>query len=306
MHLLVGWLSLLLICLGCLQALPATLGENQNLQLNTPNSSTISGAAPGFDCPISADEGLPINPLAMWQTALNAVYRMSAEPLRRTWPSQIISTSDSDIKVVLEPEAGKPSNLQTRFVIWSIQHMMFSVWNQRLWRTVGGRPTWQGDKIGTILIWKPGTPTKDGLSNAREAAISPLTAYDNLEAGGNIEFKFLYEGTKIDSSSVFLAALMGIGNAAEAGLDSRCESFIAHGFSTTGFVLTSNKDEHGNPILRYGLVRQAIKRMVHQMVKDRNFHEMKFGILQDGKEIAYGGCRRITPRAEMSEAGETA
>ncbi|KAL8721179.1 MAG: hypothetical protein Q9181_007764 [Wetmoreana brouardii] len=175
----------------------------------------------------------------MWQAALNAVYRLSTEPLRRTWPFHVISSLDSAIKIVLEPDAINPSNLQTRFVIWSIQYIMFNVWEKRLYRTVGGRPTWQGEKVGTILIWKQRTSNDEGILNdndtittalgANEGTLMPLSAYKDIEAGGNIEYKFQYEGTRIDSSAVFLAALMGIGNAAEAGLDSRCAQFIAHG-----------------------------------------------------------------------------
>lgn len=279
--------------------------------------SSLSGPAPGFDCKVLEHaQDIPLNPLAMYMNALNAVYLLSAFDMRRVWAHQVYTLRAYDVEVVIDSGGdteGETANLQNRFVIWSIQHIMYHVWVNRKWKPVVGLPRWQDRSVGIVRIWKRGLqPGINDINPGNDTEAVLLSSEDGLSGavpsltagGGDIQYLYQYEGTTVNSNYVFLAALEGIGEAAEAGLDSRCEEFLMPGYSTLAFTFTSNKDEHGNPLLRYGYVRIALKRMVSQMVKDRKFHEMTMVILQDGQEIAKGGCKQWAPPPTLSATAE--
>lgn len=232
-------------------------------------------------------------------SALNAVYVLSAFDLRRTWNKRSFSLPNYDVEVFVSPGGnteGDAPNLQTRFIIWTIQHVMYNVWYNRIWKPVVGIPTWQGKYVGLVQIWKKGLQASNTLDAVTiVGGRLNATDYSDIGAGGPVAYRFQYEGRTVNSNHVFLAALEGIGEAAENGLDSRCEHFFMHGYSFVTLELTSSKDQYGNSLLRYGHVRTAIKRMVFQMVSDRRFQEMAIVILQDEQLIAQGGFKVFVP-----------
>ncbi|KAL8871229.1 MAG: hypothetical protein Q9174_002897 [Haloplaca sp. 1 TL-2023] len=287
-----------LVCLS--HAFPANVitpqaGGNEDLGLGPsiePAYSSAYSPTPGFDADVKQSiSKTPLNPLGMWMNALDAVYRLSAAPMRQLWDDKIFSLPNYDVEILVnaygETEKDIP-NLQTRFVIWTIQQVMFNVWNDRWWTTVAGMPKWQGQLVGLIRIWKKEGPGPFAI--VRDEEVEGLNGTDvSIVGAGRVEYKFLYGERKINSNHVFLAGLEGIGEAAENGLDSRCDHFAIPGYSLLVFELTSRKDQYGNSLLRYEHVRTALKRGIGQMVRDRKFLEMQMVVMQDGVDIGNGG-----------------
>lgn len=312
------WSILFLCVLDSTHAIPATPNNQQDTRGSslspryennswspniwlTVNSVLRSSFPPDFKCELHVDDVM-LNPLAMWMNAIQAVYELSAVDMRRRWEVLEFSLPAYDVAVILNanPDTeGGPPNLQTRFIIWTIQYLMLNVWTLRIWQAVTAIPSWQGRDVGIVRMGKKGLPSmtqgNHGNNTHHLLSISEdgVNGTDiSLTVDRGIRYLFHYEGSPVQSSYVFLAALVGIGSAGEKGLDSRCERFYVRDNSVVTFDFTSSHDQHGNPLMRYGHMRVAMKRMVWQMVKDRKFHEMNMVLVRDdGQEIAQGGLK---------------
>ena len=210
--------------------------------------------------------------------------------MRYVWVDKTFSLPTLDVEIILRAAGeteSETANLQTRFVIWTIQHVMFNVWYNRLWTQVAGLPTWQGKMVGVVQIWKK---LGSSVILSAQQEVEDLNGTDiSIVEAGRVTYKFLYGERKVNSNNVFLAGLEGIGEAGEKGLDSRCDYFLIPGYSSLVFELTSREDQYGNPLLRYEHVRTAMKRGIGQMVNDRKFQEMQIVVVQDGIDIGNGG-----------------
>lgn len=316
--------SWLIICSACTiptQAVPATVQINGNnttglLVLNAQNvPQNVSNSPPDFECEVyGQDQGTPLNPLAMWANAVNAMYEVSGTDLEHAWLDQTFSLSAYDVDVILTASGDTPEaepNLQTRFVVWTIQNVMFNVWHLRLWQNVAGLPKWRGKDVGIVRFWKKGQDVAGSTAAANSTGFLALSTGENLTlansssvAAGDLEFIYSFEGSTMNSNNIFLATLEGMAQAAEGGLGNRCAEFWVHGFSVVTFTLTSKKDRSGNPLLQYGHVRMALQKTVFHMITYRRFGEMGLVIRLDGQEIAEGGWRKWTPSTAVSGASE--
>ena len=190
---------------------------------------------------------------------------------------------------------------------------MFVAWNERKYRNVVASAKWRGRSVGLVSFWKRGGPSLpsngtliDSINNAtgkKNYDSIAVAAADNLT--GNAQYLSQYEGSTINSNGVFLAALQGLSEAAEEGLENRCGELWVHGYSIVIITFTPvATDRFGNPLLRYSHVRKAIKGMVFKMVADKRFQEMAMIILQDGQELARGGCKKWVPPGALGPASD--
>ena len=273
----------------------------------------MSQAPPDFECEIyNQDQGTPLNPLAMWANAVNAMYEVSGTDMEKVWVDQTFSLSVYDVDVILTSSGDTPEaepNLQTRFVAWTIQNVMFNVWHLRLWQNVAGLPKWRGKDVGIVRFWKKGQDVARNIVPANTTELLALSTERNMTAtkssnfaAGDLEFIYSFEGSAMNSNNIFLATLEGMVQAAEGGLGNRCAEFWVHGFSVVTFTLNSKKDPSGNPLLQYGQVRMALQKTVFHMISNRRFGEMGLIIRLDGQEIAEGGWKKWAPSAAVSGA----
>lgn len=253
-------------------------------------------------------QDVPLNPLGMWLNAINAVYQVSATDMRHVWVKQTYSLPRYGVDIILtsagEKETDQP-NLQTRFVIWTMQHVMYNIWNMRVYKPFVGLPKWHGHSVGLVQIWKKEQASIGNVGNNTDdmnelvlpanrssyATASPVPADTT-----GLRYTFEFGATRLNSENIFLAALEGLAEAAESGLDSRCAEFDTHGYSVVAFDLLSLKDQHGNPLLRYGHVREVLQRSIYHMVAARRFSALDVKVFLDGRLIAQGGWKDWTRR----------
>lgn len=250
----------------------------------------------------------------MWANAVNAMYEVSGTDMEMVWLDQTFSLSAYDVDVILTASGDTPEaepNLQTRFVVWTIQNVMFNVWHLRLWKNVAGMPKWRGKGVGFVRFWKRGENIARSTAPANITDLLALSTEKNLTltnsstvAAGDLEFIYSFEGSVMNSNNIFLATLEGMGQAAEGGLGNRCAEFWVHGFSVVTFTLISKKDRSGNPLLQYGHVRMALQKTIFHMISYRRFGEMGLLIRLDGQEIAEGGWRKWAPPAAVGGASD--
>ena len=250
----------------------------------------------------------------MWANAVNAMYEVSGTDMERVWVDQTFSLPAYDVDVILTASGDTPGaepNLQTRFVVWTIQHVMFNVWHLRMWKNIAGLPKWRGKSVGIVRFWKKGGDVAGSTAPAKSTDLLALSTEQNLTlakssnvVAGDLEFIFSFEGSTMNSNNIFLATLEGMGQAAEGGLGNRCAEFWVHGYSVVTFTLTSKMDRSGNPLLQYGHVRMALQKTVFHMITYRRFGEMGLIIRLDGQEIAEGGWRKWTPSTAVSGASD--
>ena len=250
----------------------------------------------------------------MWANAVNTIYEVTGTDMERVWVDQTFSLPAYDVDVILTASGDTPEaapNLQTRFVVWTIQHVMFNVWHLRMWKNVAGFPKWRGTGVGLVRFWKKGGDVARGTAPANSTDLPAMSTETNLTlsksssvAAGDLGFIYSFEGSTMNSNNIFLAALEGMGQAAEGGLSNRCAEFWVHGFSVVTFALTSKKDRFGNSLLRYGHVRMALQKTVFHMISYRRFGEMGLIVLLDGQEIAEGGWKKWTPSTAVSAASD--
>lgn len=235
----------------------------------------------------------------MWANAVNAMYEVSGTDMERVWADQTFSFPAYDVDVILTACGDTPvlgTNLQTRFVVWTIQHVMFNVWHLRLWKNVAGLPKWRGNIVGSVRFWKKGEEVARITAPANSADLLALSTEKNLTltkisiiVAEDLEFMFSFEGSMMNSNNIFLATLEGMGQATEGGLGNRCAEFWVHGYSVVTFALTSKKDRSGDLLLQYGHVRMALQKTVFHMIIYRRFGEMGLIIRLDGQRKEAGG-----------------
>ena len=251
----------------------------------------------------------------MWANAVNAMYEVSGTDMERVWVDQVFSLPAYDVDVILTASGDTPGaepNLQTRFVVWTIQHVMFNVWHLRMWKNIAGLPKWRGEGVGIVRFWKKGGDVGGNSALANSTDLLALSTEGNLTltkssnvVAGDLEFIYSFEGSTMNSNNIFLATLEGMGQAAEGGLGNRCAKFWVHGYSVVTFTLASKMDRSGNPLLQYGHVRMALQKTVFHMITYRRFGEMGLFIRLDGQEIAEGGWRKWSPSAAVSGASDS-
>lgn len=237
------------------------------------------------------------------------MYEVSGTDMERIWLDHIFSLPAYDVDVILTASGDTPEaepNLQTRFVLWTIQSVMFNVWHLRIWKNIAGLPKWRGTGVGIVRFWKKSggvardTNSTDLLAFSTEGNLT-LSNSSNVTAG-DLEFIYSFEGSTMNSNNIFLATLEGMVQAAEGGLGNRCAEFWVHGYVVVTFTLISRKDRSGNPLLQYGHVRMALQKTIFHMISYRRFGEMGIIIRLDGQEIAEGGWKKWAPPAAVSGA----
>ena len=242
------------------------------------------------------------------------MYEVSGTDMERVWLDQIYSLPTYDVDVILTASGDTPEaepNLQTRFVVWTIQSVMFNVWHLRMWQNIAGLPTWRGKGVGIVRFWKKGADFAKSTDPTNSTNLLALSTQNNLAftnssdvAAGDLEFIYSFEGSTMNSNNIFLATLEGMGQAAEGGLGNRCAEFWVHGYSVVTFTLASKKDRSGSPLLQYGHVREALQKTIFHMITHRRFGEMGLIIRLDRQVIAEGGWRKWTPSTAVSGASE--
>ena len=211
-----------------------------------------------------------------------------------------------NIEVILS-SAGEtehdPKNLQTRFVIWTIQRMMLHCWVTRSWRRTVGFPEWQGRPVGVVQIWSTGPPFASGSGNKINDTVvtrvptdnSPKNTSSSSSNDGHLLVVFDDGDSRLDSNHIFLTALEGLGTAAEEGLTSRCDRIVVHDNPVVAFELIAKKDIFGNPLMRYSHVREAVQQSISYMFSNRRFAELDLTLIVDGRTIGEGSWHRRNP-----------
>lgn len=248
---------------------------------------------------------VPLNILGMWMNAINTVYQVSATDMHHIWDKQTYSLPAYNVQFILSSAGDTeqdPPNLQTRFVIWTIQRLMLHCWLNRSWKRTVGLPEWQGQPVGVVQIWSPDPASIAGRGNNTEIVNTPVSTNNNVNStgsssndDGNLQLIFRFGATRLDSNHVFHTALEGMGSAAEQGLTSRCQRMFVHGNSVVYFEVRSKMDASGNFLLRYSHVREALHQSISHMFLNRRFAELYLTVLLDGRNIADGYWKRWNP-----------
>ena len=250
-------------------------------------------------------EEVRLNILGMWMIAINTVYQVSATDFRHVWDEQTYSLPAYNVEIIFTSAGDTehdPKNLQTRFVIWTIQRLMFHCWVTRSWRRTVGFPEWQGHPVGVVQIWSPDPALNTGSGDKlNDTVISPVptgSSLNNTSSSNNddagLRVIFQSGDMRLDSNHIFLTALEGMGKAAEEGLTSRCEKLFVHGNGVVFFELRSKRDSFGNPLLRFSHVREAMHQSISHMFTSRRFGELYFTVLLDGRNIGEGSWQKWT------------
>ena len=249
---------------------------------------------------------VPLNILGTWMNAVNAVYQVSATNMHHIWDEKIYSLPAYNVEIILTPLGDTehdPPNLQTRFVIWTIQRLMLNCWVSRSWNRIVGLPKWQGQSVGAVQIWTQDPALITGRGNNTEDIVStPVPTNNTLNTtgassndDGDLRFLFNFGDSRLDSNHVFLSALEGISVAAEEGLTSRCEKIFVRGNGVVFFELRSRKDRFGNLLLRFSHVREALHQSINYMFTSRRFAELYLTVLLDGRNIGEGSWQKWNP-----------
>ena len=276
------------------------------MSYSAPKATGIGAAPPEFDVRIMEPEReVPLNILGMWINAVNTVYQVSATDMHHIWDDQTYSLLDYDVEIILTSLGDAehdPPNLQTRYVIWTIQRLMLHCWRNRSWIRTVGLPTWQGQSVGAVQIWSQDPALIAGQGKNTEDIVStPVPTNNTLKTpgsssnDGDLRFVFRFGGSRLDSNHVFLSALEGISVAAEEGLAFRCEKIFVSGNGVVFFELRSKRDGVGNLLLRFSHVREALYQSISHMFASRRFAEMYLTVLQDGRNIGEGSWQKWSP-----------
>ena len=242
----------------------------------------------------------------MWMNAVNTVYQVSATNFRHVWEAQTYSLPAYNVEIFLTSAGDTehdPGNLQTRFVIWTIQRLMLHCWVNRSWKRTVGLPEWQGHSVGVVQLWSPDPALNAGSGvKLNDTVISPLPTDNSLNSTSSsnnddrdLQIAFESGNLRLDSNHIFLTALEGMGKAAEEGLNSRCEKIFVHGNGVVFFELRSKRDPFGNPLLRFSHVREAMHQSIAHMFTSRRFAELYFTVLLDGRNIGEGSWQKFHP-----------
>ena len=252
------------------------------------------------------EQETPLNILGMWMNAVNTVYQVSATDVHHVWDEQTYSLPGYNVEFILTSAGDTvhdPKNLQTRFVIWTIQRLMVHSWVTRSWKRTVGFPTWHGQSVGVVQIWSQDPISNAGSGNKNnDSSVTPGPTDNSLNNtgsssndDGDLRFVFRFEGSRLDSNLIFLTALEGMGVAAVEGLPSRCDRMFVMGNGVIFFQLRSKRDASGNLLLRYGHVREALQHSISHMFGSRTFAEMYLTVLLDGRVIGEGSWQKWIP-----------
>ena len=255
------------------------------------------------------EQEVPLNVLGMWMNAVNTVYQVSATDMRYIWDERTYSLPAYNVQFILSSAGDTehdPPNLQTRFVIWTIQRLMFHCWVTRSWKRTVGFPVWQGQSVGVVQIWSPDPAsliTGQRGNNTEDIVNTPIPTNNSVNSTGssssnnnaNLQLIFRFGATRLDSSHIFLTALEGLAKAAEEGLTARCEKMFVRGNGVIFFELRSMTDVSGDVLLRFGYVRQVLKQSIDHMLLKRRFAELYLKVQIDGRDIAEGSWQRWNP-----------
>ena len=250
----------------------------------------------------------PLNPVAVYMNAVLVMYQITSTNLRFRWDHKYWQLPEYGVQLIVsKPDEG--TGIQTRFVIWGIQQFVITIVEKSLWKEIGAAifyddvlqgklyfakvmPSINNDTVnnnGTTEVALLGSTTTNGLYNASFVSTTKrrLAIFTN------------WTGQKLPSSSFFTVILFGMGTAAEEGLDGRVDYFLTHGLTSVYFGLKSDTDQYGNPLLRFGDCRRALKAIAFKAVADRRFESMEVVLELDGTKIADGWLTPEVPHAAL-------
>lgn len=220
---------------------------------------------------------------------MNAIYTMydlcnmdqNAEVARRLW-----SLAQYDITIALE-------TTEARFAVWGLQGTADADAIEARLRPLISYLTLGGQYQGQVTIIPGPQPQRSLLptndrGNASTVSVHSVNATLSLDRvidlGGEMDIHQTYDGIDLDPQYVFSKCLRVMSFAARFGLNSQATEIVVD----DGFVLTSEYDNTGRPLLRYRHVIKLMRVIANTMVRNNLFEEMDFELWKYGRRIAWG------------------
>jgi len=250
----------------------------------------------------------------MYLNAIKVMSILAVQDQRKTWEAFYWTLPEYNVCIFLIPSAasGTPSGLQTRFAVWCLDYVMNSISISRRYNPLIAELCWQDVKVGEVSIERTPQPTSSiaatslpqrnvrfGNSSSLLNATKDLNSLSDL---GESFVVFFYNGVTLNSVGTFLSVLAVMKTSANEGADSRCPGLTVDGPETVSFQIRSEKDQYGNPLLRYRHVIRLVRKVAFKMVSNHKFAEMFIVLELNGVKAAEAKFTKIrVPHADASD-----
>lgn len=298
----------------------------RSTELNSP----LPPSPPGFQTKLDWDRSVPLNPTAVYVTAIKLMYGLC----QQAW-SDTVNLAHDDLRVVEQSgyngiiytsDSPHSTELKTGLAVRALYDVVFSMATQEPgFYKVTSSIELQGRAIGRILITSNAqTPTAYPTSSDRDFLNNTLTAnvpgsYDtptvnpsSLAYSGYIpdpddeRFKISYQyvGDNIRSQEIFSAVLAGLANVAQYNNDGPVPWLTAVSF--TGNVVFHFGARPRQALMGWHISRTYYLLVYHLFLVQRILKEIRFTLLYYGRPIADGFMKSMRSVGEAGIMGLTA
>lgn len=234
----------------------------------------------------------------MYLNAIKVMAIVALQDQRKTWEFFHWGLPEYDVLVffVSSAPSGAPSGLQTSFVVWCIEFVMYSVSRLRRYSPLVADIYWQDVKVGKLAMTKRAQPTPTiaatslpqrnvGLGNSSSVLNATEDPSSLSDSSGSFVVFYDYRGVTLNSIEIFLVVLEAMKRAANEGADGFCLELWSES-PTVRFYIKSEMDQYGKPLLRYRHVVRLLKKVAFKMVSNRRFAEMLIVLELNGVKAA--------------------
>ncbi|KAL8782624.1 MAG: hypothetical protein Q9213_005211 [Squamulea squamosa] len=292
--------------------LALSLETTLNPDLASQVDVTILNVPAEFRVEVTSYTNSPIAPGALWNAAIELMFRVTDFPLTQTWLSRAFPWTGGITRFQLKHNSfGKdPSHLTTQHIIWGLNHLMLSmVLSGKYCQTVAIL-RWEGQALGAIQVVlrqaemegsNPPAISENGTVSSAFGDVSLNPGVSHF-FDRDVSIQVVYGGKPIDKYLIHLTALRAMGDAALQGLDTEAAAAQSTGIQEVKWKLLRVKAVGSDtPMLRAGHSRIAVLRTLAQMAKDERWVDIRVAVNIEGNRCAIGGFNQGMNRGVETE-----